>query len=118
MWDDRAGEGPLTIEIGMRWGELWRLVRHPWVAAAFARMYRAGDGRGLAVRAAGPVVVQHWRSRAALDAWARDPGAEHQGPWARFAREVGGTADWGVWHVLREAQQPATMSMQARPSST
>jgi hypothetical protein len=89
--------------IGMRWGALWRLVHRPWVALAFARMLRARPESGLvatrlSVRPAGPVVVQQWRSTADLRRWARDGGEAHAGPWRRFRREVGRTADWGVWH--------------------
>jgi hypothetical protein len=107
-WDDEAGGAtdPVEVEIGMRWAQLWRLARHPWVAVAFGRMLVAGEaegvvGRGLGVRPAGPVVVQRRPVAPALDAWARDAGASHRAPWARFRREVGGTADWGVWHRLR-----------------
>lgn len=107
-WDDRAGgaQGPVEIEIGMRWSQLWRLARHPWVPLAFGRMLTAGEaqgvvGLGLGVRPAGPVVVQRWRDRAALDAWARDGGEAHAAPWTRFRAQAGGTAAWGIWHRLR-----------------
>lgn len=107
-WDDRAGgdQDPVEIEIGMRWMHLWRLARHPWVPLAFGRMLAAGTdqgvvGRALSVRPAGPVVVQRWRDRDALDAWARDGDEAHVAPWSRFARQAGGTAGWGIWHRLR-----------------
>jgi hypothetical protein len=97
--------------IGMRWGALWRLVYRPWVALAFARMLRARPETGLeaswiSVRPAGPVVVQRWRSVADLHRWARDREQAHAGPWRRFRREEGRTADWGVWHDVRVPGHP------------
>ena len=104
--------------IGMRWRALWRLVRSPWVALAFARMLRARPEAGLAetrlgVRRAGPVVVQRWRSPAELRRWARAREQAHVGPWQRFRREVGRTATWGVWHEVR---LPAGADQRAWPS--
>ncbi|MBE2320613.1 DUF4188 domain-containing protein [Solirubrobacter sp. CPCC 204708] len=92
--------------IGMRWGALWRLAYRPWVAHAFVRMLRASPESGLektwlSVRPAGPVVVQRWQSAADLRRWARDHGEAHAEPWRRFRQEIGGTADWGVWHDVR-----------------
>jgi hypothetical protein len=106
-WTTReSGEDPIEFVIGMRWHELWRLASRPWVPLAFARMLLPQPGTGLrrtrlGVRTAGPVVVQEWESRAAVDAWARDRGQAHARPWSRFRRDVGGTADWGVWHEIQ-----------------
>ena len=99
---------PVSFLIGMRWHQLWRLAAQPWVPLAFARMLVPQPEAGLrrtrlGVRPSGPVVVQEWESRAAVDAWARSAGRPHAGPSARFRREVGGTADWGVWHEVRPA---------------
>jgi hypothetical protein len=101
-----SGEAPIEFVIGMRWHALWRLAIRPWVPVAFARMLLPQPGAGLrrtrfGVRQGGPVVVQEWESREAVDAWARDRGQAHAVPWGRFRREVGGTADWGVWHEIQ-----------------
>src|SRR5690349_6351506 len=103
----QADEAGVRFLIGMRWSALWRLARRPWVARAFLQMLRAGPESGLqrtrlSVRPAGPVVLQRWRSKAELHRWARDRGEAHAEPWRRFRAEVGGTADWGVWHDVRE----------------
>ena len=104
-WEITPGDGPVEFVIGMRWQHLWRLASRPWVPLAFARMLLPGAGGAtatrLAVRPAGPVVVQRWPSRDAVDRWARAADPAHAGAWARFRREVGGTADWGVWHEVR-----------------
>jgi hypothetical protein len=106
-WDvEDAQDRPVEFEIGMRWTALWRLAATPWVPAAFARMVLPADNDGLLqtrlrVRPAGPAVVQVWRDKSAVDSWARDRAANHRGPWRRFAREVGGTARWGIWHRVR-----------------
>ncbi len=107
-WTTRdSGEDPIQFVIGMRWHQLWRLATRPWVPLAFARMLLPAPGlrrSRLAVRPAGPVVVQEWASREAVAAWARDRGQAHAIPWGRFRREVGGTADWGVWHEVGPAR--------------
>jgi hypothetical protein len=96
----------IEFEIGMRWTDLWRLARRPWVPAAFAGMLRPGAGEDFVhtrfgVRRGGPVVIQRWRSAEALDAWARRDHA-HARPWGRFRREEARrTADWGIWHAVR-----------------
>jgi len=96
----------VEFEIGMRWADLWRLARRPWVPAAFLAMLRPDAASGFvhtrfAVRRGGPVVIQRWRSRQALDGWARGD-ARHAVPWGRFRRdEARRTADWGIWHELR-----------------
>src|SRR4051812_5864850 len=103
-----AGDEPVEFVIGMRWDALWRLAWRPWVPLAFARMLLPQPGAGLratrlGVRRAGPVVVQRWDSRRAVDDWARARGRPHLGAWRRFRREVGGTADWAVWHEVGPA---------------
>jgi hypothetical protein len=93
----------VDFEIGMRWQDLWRLAHRPWVPLAFLGMLRPDPATGFvhtrfAVRRDGPVVVQRWRSRAALDGWARRD-AGHAAPWGRFRRdEARRTAEWGIWH--------------------
>ena len=105
-WDIReSGAEPVEFVIGMRWSHLWRLAWRPWVPVAFARMLAPAPEAGLertrlGIRTSGPVVVQRWASREAVDAWARDADRPHADSWARFRREVGGTADWGVWHEV------------------
>jgi hypothetical protein len=110
-WTIRDGAGadaPIEFVIGMRWDQLWRLGMRPWVPLAFARMVLPQPGSGLqgtrlGVRPAGPVVVQRWASREAVDAWARDRARPHAISWGRFAREESGTAAWGVWHEVAPA---------------
>jgi hypothetical protein len=103
---ERSGDEPVEFVIGMRWAQLWRLAARPWVPMAFARMLTTGRRPGLertrfGVRRDGPVVVQRWRDRQAVDGWARASGEAHQAPWSRFAREApGGTASWGIWHEV------------------
>jgi hypothetical protein len=95
----------VDFEIGMRWADLWRLAWRPWVPMAFLHMLRPGPATGfvqtrIGVRRGGPVVVQRWSSREALDSWARGDGS-HATPWRRFRRhEARRTADWGIWHRL------------------
>lgn len=112
----------VTFLIGMRWRALWRLVRWPWVALAFAGMLRARPETGLrrtrlGVRRGGPVVVQRWNSRAQLDAWARAPDQAHLAPWRRFRREAGGTAAWGVWHEVSLSPPTPPAAAPAPPRS-
>lgn len=107
-WHVEEGEGRVEFVIGMRWPALWRLAARPWVARSFLAMCAPDPASGLertrlGVRAGGPVVVQRWRSRAELAAWARDPGHVHAPAWARFRRIATGTAAWGIWHELRPA---------------
>lgn len=96
-------DAPVEIVIGMRWSALWRLVVNPWVPVAFAGMVRPDRHEGLLasrlrVTRDGPAISQDWQNRAALDDWSRASGAGHLEPWKRFAKEAGGTADWGIWH--------------------
>ena len=107
-WDiEDTDGGPVEVEIGMRWLQLWRLAARPWIPTAFLGMVRPAHHDGLLrtslrVRGAGPAVVQVWQDRAAVDAWARSDDA-HRDPWRRFAREARGTAAWGIWHRVRSA---------------
>ena len=103
-----SADEPVEVVIGIRWGAAWRLAAAPWVPLAFARMLLPQPGllrSRVAVRAQGPVVVQRWRSRGALDAWARDGGRVHAPAWARFRRQAGATAAWGVWHEVVPARR-------------
>jgi hypothetical protein len=105
-WETRPSAGePIEFVIGMRWPHLWRLAAQPWVSISFARMLvprSLEDVRRtrFSVRPSGPVVVQRWASRAEVDRWARDRSRAHAGAWTRFRREIGATADWGVWHEV------------------
>ena len=101
-----SGDGSVEFVIGMRWSALWRLPARPWVVRSFLAMCSTDPSAGLessrlALRAGGPVVVQRWRSRSDLDAWARAPHHVHAPAWARFRRIAAGTASWGIWHELR-----------------
>jgi len=105
-WHSEDGDGGVEFVIGMRWSALWRLAARPWVARSFVAMCATDPASGLertrfSVRTDGPVVVQRWRSRADLDAWARNSSRVHAPAWARFRRIAAGTAAWGIWHELR-----------------
>jgi hypothetical protein len=106
--EETAQDAPVDVLIGMRWTQLWRLAARPWVPAAALQMVRAAPETGLlgtryGARLRGPYLVQRWRDRAAVDAWARSSGEVHAAPWARFAREADGTASWGIWHEVTPA---------------
>ena len=112
-----ADEDDVRFLIGMRWGALWRLAYRPWVARAFVQMLRTNPDRGLrrtrlSVRPAGPVVIQWWRTSTELHRWARDRDEAHAEPWRRFRDEIGGTADWGVWHDVREPRARVVRDVQ------
>ena len=101
------GTRVVVFLIGMRVNR-WRRVRAWWpVLTAMPRMLRElyADpasgllGHRLLLGAGGPVVVQYWRDRDSLFAYARDPGRQHRPAWQRFnaaARTSGGAV--GIWH--------------------
>jgi hypothetical protein len=46
----------------------------------------------------GPAYVQFWRSFAHLEAYARNPDAEHLPAWRAFNQKVRGNGAVGIWH--------------------
>ena len=91
--------------IGMRvnrWWKIWRWLR---VALAMPRMIRelaAHPELGFlgAEQWFGrtTVMVQYWRSRDQLMAYARQRGAEHLPAWRAFNKLIGTNGDVGIWH--------------------
>jgi hypothetical protein len=96
--------------IGMRINRPWKVHRWLPVYRAMGRMLRElspeqgllGWERG---RLGGPIVVQYWRSRADLDAFAR--GALHVPAAREFNRRVRASGDVGVWHETYEVRAGA-----------
>ena len=91
--------------IGMRVNR-WRALRS-WlpVAAAMPRMLRELSGADLGLLEARSylsgrvlLVVQYWSSFDALEAYARDPEAEHLPAWRRFSRLVRDSDAVGIFH--------------------
>ncbi|MEV5511229.1 DUF4188 domain-containing protein [Streptomyces orinoci] len=104
-----AAEGEVVVFlIGMRVNR-WRSVRH-WLPAmtAMPRMLRElsrdpdSGLLGYRLLSGGPrvyTVVQYWRSREELLAYAADPAAQHRPAWADFNRRARHGADKvGIWH--------------------
>jgi hypothetical protein len=91
--------------IGMRvnrWWKLWRWLR---VALAMPRMVKellAHPELGFlgAEQWFGrtTVMVQYWRSKEALLAYAKSRAAEHLPAWRAFNKLVGTNGDVGIWH--------------------
>jgi hypothetical protein len=101
-----AIEGDVVVFlIGMRITRPWKVHRWLPVYRAMGRMLRElspEEGllrweRGLL---RGPMVVQYWRSRAELDAFAR--GELHVPAMRDFNRRVRASGDVGVWHETYE----------------
>jgi hypothetical protein len=91
--------------IGMRINRYWKL--HKWlpVATAMPRMLselsRKPASGFLGAQMYGgipPVIAQYWRSFAHLEAYARDPAAEHFPAWRAFNQRVRSNGDVGIWH--------------------
>jgi hypothetical protein len=101
------GTGVVVFLIGMRVNR-WRRVRAWWpVFTAMPRMLRelsADPDSGLlgyrtVLSGTGPMVIQYWRDREHLYAYARDPHHLHRPAWQRFnaaARASDGAV--GIWH--------------------
>ena len=91
--------------IGMRINRLWKV--HKWlpVAMAMPRMLaelaRKPESGFLGAQTYGgipPVMAQYWRSFAHLEAYAKNPAAEHFPAWQAFNRRVRSNGDVGIWH--------------------
>jgi hypothetical protein len=114
------GTGVVVFLIGMKVNR-WRRVRAWWpVFMAMPRMLRelyADPTSGLlahrmTLSADGPLVVQYWRDREHLTAYARDAGRGHRPAWQRFnaeARASGGAV--GIWHETYDVPAGASESI-------
>jgi hypothetical protein len=93
--------------IGMRINKPW-LVREWWpVFVAMPRMLRQLEaepdspllGYQLVLASPiSPIVIQYWRSFDELEAFAADPGREHQPALKDFFRRTGYNGNVGIWH--------------------
>jgi hypothetical protein len=92
--------------IGMRINRPWK--PHQWlpVLAAMRPMIRELEadpasgflGATYGLLAAGPALVQYWRSFAHLERYARQHDARHLPAWRRFNQRVRDSGDVGIWH--------------------
>lgn len=101
------GTGIVVFLIGMRFTRPWRVDAWLPVFLAMPRMLAelAKDpgsgllGHRLVLGGDGPLVIQYWRDRESLYAYAGDTGRLHRPAWAAFnrrARRVPGAV--GIWH--------------------
>jgi hypothetical protein len=112
-------EGFVVFLIGMRVNKPWKLHRWLPVALAMGPMLRLLATRKelgllsfhLWLSPTGPMVVQYWRDRAALEHFARDPQLPHHPAWRRFNRLVGLGGDVGIWHETFEVPAGAHESV-------
>ena|SRR5689334_10158234 len=114
------GTGVVVFLLGMRVNR-WHRVRAWWpVLMAMPRMLRelyADPASGLlahrmTLSADGPLVVQYWRDREHLTAYARDAGRGHRPAWQKFnasARRSGGAV--GIWHETYDVPAGASESI-------
>ena len=92
--------------IGMRINRPWKL--HKWLPVLLAmrpmiRELQADPTSGFlgatdGILAAGPAVVQYWRSFEDLERYARRQDAGHLPAWRRFNQRVRASGDVGIWH--------------------
>lgn len=92
--------------IGMRINALWRI--HDWLPVFLAmprmlRELRARDRSALLstrlnLTWRGATVVQYWEDFESLEAYARDPDAEHVDAWAEYDRRLADSGTVGIWH--------------------
>lgn len=90
--------------VGMRINALWRVWEWLPVFLAMPRMLReqrdadAMLGTRTLVGWRTVTVVQYWDSFEALEAYARDDGAEHLPAWTRYNHETAPSGHVGIWH--------------------
>lgn len=89
--------------IGMRINKPWRVQKWLPVFLAMPRMIKELQARpdsGFLGSLTGlNVIVQYWRSFAALEAYARSKDYEHWPAWVEFNKRVGKSReDVGIWH--------------------
>ena len=110
-WTHAGEDGLVVFLIGMRVNRP-RQVRAWWpVFRAMPAMLREladhpGSGflgARMAVGPGGPLLVQYWRDRESLLAFARDPGRSHRPAWRAFnARARAADGAVGIWHETYE----------------
>ena len=104
--NEPTDDGIVVFLIGMRFSKPWRVDAWLPVFTAMPRMLAElskDPGSGLlsyelAFGAGGPMVIQYWRDRQSLYAYAQDTGRLHRPAWAAFnrrARRVPGAV--GIW---------------------
>jgi Domain of unknown function (DUF4188) len=92
--------------IGMRINRPWKPHRWLPVLTAMRPMIRELQadpttgflGATYGLLAAGPAVVQYWRSFEDLERYARSQDARHLPAWRRFNQTVRSSGDVGIWH--------------------
>src|SRR5688572_25692483 len=103
-------DGPFVVFlIGMRINQLWRIDQWLPLARAMPRMIRELIARpelGLLGAQAWfgrtTLMVQYWRTRDQLFAYARSRDAEHLPAWQAFNRRIGDSRAVGIWHETYE----------------
>ncbi len=98
-------EDMVVFLIGMRATRWWKL--HKWLPTAMAmpKMIRELEARPelgfLGAEAwfgRTTIMLQYWRSRAALYEYALSRDSEHLPAWQKFNRRIGTNGDVGIWH--------------------
>jgi len=91
--------------IGARLNKWWKLGRFKWIGdsmnAMIAELGQKPEMGFLGVESwvgRTTVMVQYWRSKDQLMAYARNRDAVHFPAWVRFNKEIGSNGDFGIWH--------------------
>jgi hypothetical protein len=91
--------------IGMRINKFWKI--HKWIPVFFSmpRMIKelatTPDSGFLSYEmwfGRTTIMVQYWRSKDQLLAYATNKDAEHLPAWKAFNQSIGSTGDVGIWH--------------------
>ena len=101
-----TGDDPFVVFlIGMRINKPWKVHRWLPVARAMGRMIQeleqTPDSDLLNVESwvgRTTIMVQYWRSFAALERYAKAKDLAHRPAWAEFNRKIGSNGDVGIWH--------------------
>lgn len=99
-------EGEIVVFlIGARFNRWWKLGRLKWLGDAMNAMVRELEQRPeLGFLGAESwfgrttMMVQYWRSKEQLMAYARNRDAAHFPAWVKFNQEIGSNGDFGIWH--------------------
>lgn len=104
-WTVRRDEPFVVFLIGMRFNKPWAVHRWGPIFLAMPRMLRELETRrDLGFLGAQTwfgrttLMVQHWRSFDALEAYAKAGDNAHLPAWAAFNRAVGASGDVGIFH--------------------
>jgi hypothetical protein len=91
--------------IGARFNKWWKLGRLKWIGdamnAMIAELERQPESGFLGYESwfgRTSIMVQYWRSKEQLMAYARSRDAVHFPAWVRFNKEIGSNGDFGIWH--------------------